>query len=180
MALAIVFPFDVKDREGSYSTPVLSYLEGASQTYKKGAPLINGATTEVGYLIEAAIANPATYTGLVGVALANAENLAHGAADPTTGDSYHLAYPPNDDLIFIGQLDASATTLAAGTHALAQTDLWAQYGITHDATSGFWYVNFSDTTDVRVVVVELIDPLGTIAGRVAFKWLKTATFTVYA
>ena len=168
MALAIVQPFDVLDREGLYFTPTAPYLEDASQTYKKGTPLV---VTTAGYLGTAVVANPYNGTGMVGVSVDPGSNVAAGAADPNTGDAYHLMYPLSLSLEFVGQLDASSTTLSAGTHLLAQTDLWATYGITNDATSGLWYVNFSDTSDIRVVVTRLIDPIGTIAGRVAFKWI---------
>lgn len=176
MALAIVYPFDVFNREGLHSSPVKGYLEDASQTYKKGTPLV---VTTAGYLGTAVVANPYNGGGLVGVSVNAGSNVAAGAADPTTGDKYHLFYPFDDNLQMVGQLDASSTTVAAGTHALAQADLWARYGITQDATSGFWYVNFSDTSDLYVVITSLIDPIGTIAGRVAFRWYMAAGKTLY-
>lgn len=176
MALAIVYPFDVYDREGLYFTPTFSYLEDVSQTYKKGTPLV---VTTAGYLGTAVVANPFSGTGLVGISVNPASNVAAGAADPTTGDSYHLAYPFDLNKEFVGQLDASSTTVAAGTHALAQTDMWARYGITQDATSGLWYINFSDTTNLFVVVTRAIDPIGTIAGRVGFKWYLKAANTLF-
>ncbi len=176
MALAIVYPFDVYDREGLYFTPTFSYLEDVSQTYKKGTPLV---VTTAGYLGTAVVANPYNGGGLVGISVAAGSNVAAGAADATTGDKYHLAYPFNMEMEMVGQLDASSTTLSAGTHALVQTDVWARYGITQDATSGLWYVNFSDTSDLYVVVTRLIDPIGTIAGRVGFKWYLAAGKTVF-
>lgn len=176
MALAIVYPFDVLDREGLYFTPTVPYLEDVSQTYKKGAPLV---VTTAGYLGEATYANPYNGTGMIGVAVNPASDVAAGAADPTTGDKYHLMYPPSLSMEFVGQLDASSSTLAQGTHALAQTDLWATYGITRDATSDLWYVNFSDTSDIRVVITRLVDAIGTIAGRVAFKWILSTAKTIY-
>jgi len=178
VALAIVTPFDVIDREGHHSTPVRAYLEDASQTYKKGTPLV---VTTAGYLGTAVVANPYNGGGLVGISVAPGSNVAAGAADPNTGDKYHLCYPVSDqDTEFVGQLDASSTTLAAGTHALAQTDLWARYGITQDATSGLWYVNFSDTSDLYAIITHLIDPIGTIAGRVGFVFIGTAGKTIFA
>ncbi len=178
MAKAIVFPFDVAFREGYHSTPMISYLEDITQTYKKGAPLV---VTAAGYLGMATAANPYNGTGMVGVAVSDASNLAAaGGPDLVTGEKVHQAYPVGSpSLEFEGQLDASVTTLAQGTHALAQADLWALYGIVQDATSGFWYVNFSDTTDVRVVVTRLLDPIGTLAGRVAFTWIVGTGKTIY-
>lgn len=177
MALAITTPFDVMDREGGHSTMVEGYLEDASQTYKKGTPLV---VTTAGYLGTAVVANPYAGGGLVGVSVAPGSNVAAGAADPNTGDKYHLHYPISSSTIkFIGQLDASSTVNAAGTHALAQADLWARYGITQDAASGLWYVNFSDTSVIYVVITNLIDPIGTIAGRVGFKWMLTGGKTIY-
>jgi hypothetical protein len=177
MALAIVYPIDVLDREGLYFTPTFPYLEDLTQTYKKGTPLV---VTTAGYLGTAVVANPYNGGGLVGISVgAGSNTAAAGGADPTTGDAYHLAYPFNLNMEFVGQLDASSTTLSAGTHALAQTDLWARYGITQDATSGLWYVNFSDTSDLYCVITRLIDPIGTIAGRVGFKWYLTAGKTLF-
>jgi hypothetical protein len=181
VALAIVYPFDIISREGLHSSPVIGYLEGANSVYTKGAPLVNSS----GYLVEATYANPYNGTGTVGIAVAPANNVStDGGANPTTGDKYKLLYPALPHLEFVGQLDASSSTAAQGTHALAQTDLWHTYGITRDGSNGsgsnLWYVNFSDTSDVRVVVTALIDPIGTIAGRVQFKFLFTATDTIWA
>ena len=177
MTLAIVSPFDIMRREGSHSTAERAYLEDASQTYKKGTPLV---VTTAGYLGTAVVANPYTTRGaIVGVSVNPASNVAAGAVDPTTGDSYHLLFPVEDtSLEFVGQLDASSTTNAAGTHALAQTDLWTQYGITNDAASGYWYVNFSDTTTYAVAITRLLDPIGTIAGRVGFKFIPSMNWLV--
>lgn len=170
-ALPIVTPFDVMDREGHHSTPMFPYLEDATQTYKKGTPLV---VTTAGYLGTAVVANPYNGGGLVGISVAAGSNVAAGAADPTTGDKYHLAYPVSDlDTEFVGQLAASSTTISVDTHTLAQTDLWARYGITQDATSGLWYVNFSDTSDLYAVITRLIDPIGTVSGRVGFKVIGT-------
>ena len=95
-------------------------------------------------------------------------------------NKYHLMYPISASTIkFIGQLAASSTTTSVDTHTLAQTDLWARYGVTQDATSGLWYVNFSDTTDIYVVITNLIDPIGTVSGRVGFKWMLTGGKTIY-
>lgn len=176
-ALPIVTPFDVLDREGLYSTPTKGYLEDASQTYKKGTPLV---VTTAGYLGTAVVANPYNGGGLVGISVAAGSNVAAGAADPTTGDKYHLMFPISASTIeFIGQLAASSTTASVDTHTLAQTDLWARYGITQDVTSGLWYVNFSDTTDIYVVITHLIDPIGTVSGRVGFKMMLTGGKTIY-
>ena len=176
-ALPIVTPFDVMDREGGHSTMVEAYLEDASQTYKKGTPLV---VTTAGYLGTAVVANPYNGGGLVGVSVNPGSNVAAGAADPNTGDKYHLMYPISASTIkFIGQLAASSTTTSVDTHTLAQTDLWARYGVTQDATSGLWYVNFSDTTDIYVVITNLIDPIGTVSGRVGFKWMLTGGKTIY-
>ena len=86
---------------------VEAYLEDASQTYKKGTPLV---VTTAGYLGTAVVANPYNGGGLVGVSVNPGSNVAAGAADPNTGDKYHLMYPISASTIkFIGQLAASST-----------------------------------------------------------------------
>lgn len=80
----------------------------------------------------------------------------------------------DDDVVFQGTLgNSSDNTLAL----LAQAQIGVIYGLTKDAGNNFWYVDQFKTTAAAgacVEIVELIDPIGTLNGRVAFKVTKAA------
>lgn len=70
----------------------------------------------------------------------------------------------NNLTIFYGKTDAA--------HALAQTDIGAIYGLTKDATTGNWFVDttiITAATGACCLITNLLDPIGTVGGRVAFK-----------
>lgn len=75
---------------------------------------------------------------------------------------------------FVGILGGSVTD-ADGTSA--QTDIGAIFGLTKDATTKYWYVDKDITTlaaGACVEVVDFVDAVGTLHGKVVFKILKGA------
>ena len=167
-------------------------LEKAAQTFLIGVPVQVEVAT--GFIIEcAAITNAATAL-IAGFASEFANNLTtSGVAKTLTQgkvQNQSAAFPipvgawPNDgtmglheavdSTIFIGVLGGS-TTDADGT--IAQTMLGAIMGLTKDAGNGFWYVDADKVTVATgacVQITDLIDPVGTLHGRVGFKVLHAA------
>jgi hypothetical protein len=79
-----------------------------------------------------------------------------------------------DSTIFVGvKGDGADNTLAV----IAQTDLGAIYGLTKDAGNNYWYIDHNITTTAGgacVQITDLIDPVGTLNGRLGFKVLHAA------
>lgn len=130
----------------------------ASETWKKGAILINDAT---GYLAEGG-SNP---TSIVGVAINAVTSASAGAV---------VQYVPAlSSICFVGTLDDMN---AEGTGALAQAQVNVKYGLTVNS-NGIWVVDINKTSDatVRVVVTGLVDQVGDVLGRVRFRFLNGLT-----
>jgi hypothetical protein len=73
-------------------------------------------------------------------------------------------YVANDQVWFKAKTDSA--------HTLAQADIGAIYGLTKDGTCNYWYVDTTITavnSGACVRVTELIDPIGTVGGLVAFE-----------
>jgi hypothetical protein len=178
---------------GTAQAVMLRRLEKATQTFLQGTPvqvevasgfiiacaaitsvataLIAGFSGEPGAnLTTSGVAKTLTQSGNP-VNQPNAVFIPVGAwpNDGTTG--FHEAI---DSTIFIG-VEGGSTTDADGT--IAQTDLGALFGLTKDAGNNFWYVDKDKTTAATggcVVITDLIDPVGTLHGRVGFKVLHAA------
>ena len=177
---------------GTANAVMRRLLEKASQTFKIGVPVQVEAAS--GYVQEcAAITNAATAL-IAGFASEFANNLSsNGVAKTLTYGAVQnqssavlipQGAPPNDgtmglheavdSTIFQGVLgNGSDGTLAV----IAATDLGAIYGLTKDAGNGFWYIDNNKTTvagGACVQIVELVDAVGTLNGRLAFKVLHAA------
>lgn len=139
-------------RHGLISTPLFSQLEGASQTYKKGAPLVISS----GYIVEAS--NP----------VALGEQIVGFAAEPghnaTAGAYSALYYPALANVVFEGVLEDGTNF----DHVLVQTNFGKSYAIAKDTVSGAWYLNEDNITDIAAVVVGFIEDVGTTKARVLF------------
>ena len=135
----------------------LTGLEGTSQTWKVGAPLVNSS----GLLIEATTSTSAK-SGLIGFALA-----------PATGTlNTPVQYVPlsPDTMTFQGTIDGTlSSTNAPGTGSLAQSGMYGGGTLQKDAASGIWFFNNTATGDF--IFVAAIDPLGTVNGRVRVQLL---------
>lgn len=148
-------PMDVAAMQGLSAVPMRQAAVESSQVYIRGAVLI-----DVSGEIELAGANP---VDIVGIAVAK--------NPPSNTPQETGQYIPALPMI---EMEANIDTSASlGTGVIAQTDLWAHYGVTEDP-SGFWYVdkNKAAATDVRVVITRLLDPIGEVQGRVRFQWLQ--------
>lgn len=149
--------------EGLAIHPSTDLTEGASVTAKTGAPMVISS----GLVVEAT--SGAGVTAVIGLYEQNGQNV---ASPPNLG----RIIPALDHVVFEGNLDATTSNDPAGTHALAQTDVGLQYGLQKSTTLGYWYVNFSDTTNKAVTIVALRDAIGTVAGRVYFKFKRSVTW----
>jgi hypothetical protein len=122
-----------------YTRGTVSIPEKASQTYKKGAPLVyNG-----GYLEEAGSA-PST------IAYIAAEDGHNGGSDGTYNALAYRAVAGD-------QWEFSCED------ALTVADNGAVYGLVKDATSGFWYLDEADTAD-QVVILRPSGVLSQVSG----------------
>jgi hypothetical protein len=135
--------------EGEYEARMLK--EAASQTFKKGAIVVYSS----GYVAEAG--SDPSY--ILGVALNAGHNGAAGAYKTLVA----LAHDSNT---FVANVKGSGNA-----NKTAQSDVGAAYGIVSD-TNGEWFVDKDDTTNVRVRIIDLVDPAGTENGKVLVKFLS--------
>lgn len=145
-------------RQGLMSTPIYNGPEGSSQTFKRGAPLVYSS----GYLV---VATTPIDTGdaIVGFALRD------GAND--TAHSTLPYVPALPHMVFEGVLSNAST----GTHTSAQTDQGLTFAIDTDTSTKAWALDFSNTTNPSALVIALVDPIGTVDGRVRFVVVDDAT-----
>lgn len=145
-------------REGLYSTPSRRLGEAALQTFKEGAVLIASG----GYLSEGG-ANP---SNIIGVAMEDGENNATAGAK-TCG--YVPALP---HVLFVMSMSQASNL---GARATVVTDRFSKFGITKDA-DGKWYVDADKNgANQKVVVVDFVDDVGTVEGRVLVAFLGSQT-----
>ncbi len=160
MAVSIPVAKSIRGKSivGLTSVPQSNGLEADSQTFKRGAPLVNSS----GYL---AVATGPIDTGdaIVGFAERDANN--------NTAKSVLLYVPALPMVVFEGILSDSNTS----SHTLAQADLLGKYALAVDATTLAWYVDFFNTTNPSAFVITNIDPIGTVDARVLFVVVLDAT-----
>jgi hypothetical protein len=131
------------------SHDIKSAAEGATQTFKKGAPLVNSS----GYLIAA---TSEAAVDIVGFAAEDAHN------NTAAGDEncqYHPARPGDE-------------WLACVSTTSTQAILFGTYGLKTDATyTNLWEVDLGEGTGNQqsVTITELVDPVGTVNGLVKFE-----------
>lgn len=156
MALTVTSANSIKPAKhyGYHSTPSETFLEAASQTFKKGTPLV---FTSGGSTVEEDTSNPLSI-----VAIAEAD------ASGTTNNPIR-ATPLVDGQLFEGVLGNGDET----DYTLAQTDVGDVYGLDLEGTNLGWFVDKQNTAvlTVKVRVVKLLDPAGTVNGRVFFRFL---------
>jgi hypothetical protein len=129
------------------------YKEEASQTFKKGAILVQDATAKD----ECEEAGSDPTARILGVSMDDAS----GTAD--TKILVSLAEPGAE---FVGHVQDGGT--------LAASNLGTNYGLVYDATNTIWRVDLSDTSNVNVVVTGFVDEIGDVNGRVRFQFLAAA------
>lgn len=167
-------------------------LEKATQTFLIGVPVQVEVAT--GFIIESAAITSVATSFIAGFSTEFANNLTTSGVAKTltygkvqnqsTAVLIPVGAPPNDgtmglheavdSTIFQGVLgNSSDATLAI----IAQTMLGANFGLTKDATNLFWYVDMFKATAAAgwiVQITDLIDPVGTLNGRVGFKVLHAS------
>jgi hypothetical protein len=134
------------------------FIEAAGQTFKPGAVVVLDAA---GRIIKGGT-DPAAAT-VVGVA----SERATGVLGSKVG-----VYVADENAEFKGRVQ--------DTGVLALTNVGKQYSIVLDATNDIFRVDLSDTTNKNVTVTELIDAVGDVNGRVAFKWANAARGVQYS
>lgn len=125
---------------GPHARGQLWVAEKASQTFKRGTPII--ITSGFGLT---ASAGPSTIWGIA------AEDAHNGATDGLYQIGYWTIAP--GDLWYVSL-----------KQALAQTDIGGNYGLVLDATTGFWYADTADTNDQVTVRGYPSGPGGTAIG----------------
>jgi len=140
---------------GTYSHASLTLPEAASQTFKKGSPIVVSS----GYAQESADDSEV----LFGIADQPGQNGSSNGAKNTR------IVPALPSYVFEGLLGSSSAT----AHTLAAANIGSVYGFSKDGTNGGWYLDDQETTvgTVRARVVGFKDPVGTSEGRVYFVFL---------
>jgi hypothetical protein len=134
--------------------------EAVSQSFKLGYPLIPGTTS--GKEDEVKIAGTDPTTGILGVAAGAASGT------ETTNITFWLAEP---EVEFLARVQ--------DTGSAVRTDVGKTYGIVLDATNLIWRVDLTETTNVNVVITEVLNQPGlSVPGDtnnlVAFQWKASA------
>ncbi len=140
---------------GATILPSAHGVEAAGQSWKIGAVLVDSSgSLAIG-------ANDPSLGTILGVARVAATGV-------TAADVIYTPAAPN--VVFEANLDDGS-----GTLALAQTHMHGRFGIT--LASEKFYIDQSDTTNIRVCVIGFRDAIGTVNGRVYFVFLPNATRT---
>lgn len=153
-------PIAAGRNNGLTSTPFYRGVEAASQSFVRGALLVDSSgSVAIG-------ADSPTAGTILGIAT-------HPASG-TTGEE--VQFIPALPLIeFIGTLD-----IAAGTYTLLGTERGNSYDFLLDA-GGHFHLDQADTSAPKAVVTDLIDAVGTVSPRVVFQFLPGASiYTVAA
>lgn len=163
LSIALIKTISPAQRHGLISTPLYHQLEGGSQTFKRGAPLLYNAS---GYLVEAS--NPvAMGEQIVGFAAEAGHN--------TTAGTYSVGYyPALPSIVFEGVLEDGTNF----DHVLVQANLGMGHAIAKDTSSGAWYLDENNVADVTAVIVGFIEAVGTTKARVLFT--VPISVTIYA
>jgi hypothetical protein len=175
---------------GAGIQPIKRLPEQATQTFLQGTPvqLNAGYVRACAPIVSAATALIAGFSVEAGANLATSgvpqtQNLTNKVPNQPNAVITPIGAPPNDGTTgflqvadvqtFIGTLSNGST----GTHTLVAADIGSIFGLTQDAGNQFWYLDANITTTAAgacVEVVGLVDPIGTVNGRVEFKVTKAA------
>ena len=138
----------IDPKDGEFRT----YPEAASATFKRGE-----LVTLSSGLVAALSGTDPTAETILGIAMADASGVTNADA---------VIFVPTPDSLFVGNLGVSQVTAAPDRGAL--------YGLVE--ASDLVHVDQSDTTNTRVVVVDLDrrDKVGDTNGRVIFKFMAAS------
>jgi hypothetical protein len=162
--------------------------EGASKTFHIGVPVVLSS----GYIQESGAITTAT-PAIIGFSSEAAHNLTSAGVAPIGGsgttygsvqnqtgavnvplgapmaDGNCGVFIANNETIMVGKTDDACT--------LAATQVGSQMGLTKDSGSGQWFVDSqiaSGATGAVVEVLQLVDAVGTVGGRVSFRVILSA------
>jgi hypothetical protein len=121
--------------------PIIEVVKATGTTWLKGAVIIMTS----GLAVEAAD-GPTTGT-IVGIAMEAA----------VSGKLTALVHPVLPGVLFSMRLGTGDT---GGDYTSAITDRYLAYGISLEGTTGTWYINQADTSDVAVLITRFIDTIG--------------------
>lgn len=179
-------PYKLLNAQGNLFS-IMRLKEKASNTQLQGTPCFVDTT---GFCLERTAIDDGTKV-VAGITLEIASNLTTSGVPKTltygsvqnqsSAVNIPMGAPLEDGTL--GFYVANSNSLFSGktdtAHLLAQTDIGgiagtSLFGITKDATTGFWFVDTTITavaSGACVEVVELIDPVGTAGGLVAFRFM---------
>lgn len=158
---------------GDYIRPYLRrplikhFPMAASQTFKKGEPLImDAASTE--NRVRVASNQPTTL--LVGIAASDAADCLN--SDGTSAGALCPVWCATHDAIF--------RAVGKAAQALDYTDLSVGLALLKDATNNIWYIDNTDTTHDAVVPMFIIPPAvqGDFQGYYAFRFAAAASLFI--
>ena len=158
---------------GPLGTPCQVDVAGATGFIIENPAITSVATAVIaGFTVE-------PFNNLTTSGVAKVLNTGYSVQNQSSAVVIPIGAPPNDgtigfymtgdEMVFVGTLGNSNT---AANATVAQADVSKLYGLTQDAGNKFWYIdNFITTTAAGacVEIVELIDAVGTLNGREAFK-----------
>lgn len=172
-------------------------FEKATQTYLQGTPVQYDVAGATGFIIACPAMVSVATAHITGISLEPGANLTTSGTAKTLTTGFQppnqasavvipIGAPPNDgttgfvvasdDNLFQGIFgDSTDNTLAVLAQALLATGVG--FGLTKDAGNNFWYVDNAKITAAAGACVEikqLIDPIGTLNGRVLFRVLRAA------
>lgn len=150
-------------RLGLSSTPSIQAAQKASSSYKKGAPVyIDGS----GYVAASPVASVSSHSAIDTAAADIVGFVQEDGANSASNTSKVGITPALPGMMFKGQLIDTTTGALA---SLAQTDLGAAMGLAVLSGDTHYGVD-KGTASSRdcVLVVELIDAVGTSGGQVGF------------
>jgi hypothetical protein len=167
--------------------------ELAGQTFLQGVPVQVQTTT--GFIQETPAITSVATAIIAGFSTEPASNLLNSGVAKTLTQQGHPPFQtfavfipvgawPNDGAIGLHQAVDSTVFIGIVGHGndndqakIAQTDLGAIFGLTKDLGNMFWYIDKAKTTAAAGAVAQitdLLDPVGTLNGRVGFKVLHAA------
>jgi hypothetical protein len=138
-------------RPASSTGEIRHYGEGASQTFKKGDPVIFGSDADEEDLIKVAGADPAA---IIGFAAEDASGTKGTKIAVYCGDTEFLVRVADTQTLDVNMLKA------------------AGFGIVADATNTIWRLDTGETTAKIFKVRRLVDAHGDVNGRVIALFLR--------
>jgi hypothetical protein len=174
---------------GSANPDMKRMQEKSAQTFLLGTPVQVDVAGATGFVIGCPTMSSVATAIVAGFSAEPGANLTtSGVAKTLTYGSVQnqpsavlipIGAPPNDgttgfyvaadETIFIGVLGNGAT---AANATVAQADVGKIYGLTKDGGNNYWYIDNNITTlagGAVCTIFELVDPVGTLNGREAFK-----------